>query len=385
MAVQPDTTTTNTDGTAPAGAALEQLDPAALLIDVNVRRDATPDKALVDSVRDLGVLVPLVAVRTDAGIRVRYGHRRTLAAIAAGQPAVPVWVLDPAQAGGDVERLVAQWHENETRAGLTEADRLGAVTQLAAFGVSPAQIAKRLQTRRTQVDAALTTAGSALAKCAVERYDFLDLTQAATVAEFDSDPDAVTALVAAAKSGQFDHVAQRLRDDRAETAKRQALVDELTAAGVAVVDRPGWDEAGRALPRLADADGEPLTPDGHAACPGHAAYLDTEYDYLDPATGAPLTGEQLQALDDAEDNDEDGTFDRTPQAVYGPVLRAAYVCTDPQGHGHSPLHGSWPTGGTGRAPAGEPTDEQREAARAARRDVIESNRAWASAEQVRRE
>jgi len=73
---------------------MEQIDPSLLLLDRNVRRDAAPDKTLVESVRDLGVLVPIVAVRTEGGIRVRYGHRRTHAAIQAGQATVPVWVFD---------------------------------------------------------------------------------------------------------------------------------------------------------------------------------------------------------------------------------------------------------------------------------------------------
>ena len=57
-----------------------QLDPRTLLVDVNVRHTATADKDLVASVREVGVLQPIIAVRTaDGQVRVRYGHRRTLA------------------------------------------------------------------------------------------------------------------------------------------------------------------------------------------------------------------------------------------------------------------------------------------------------------------
>jgi len=90
------------------GPRMEQIDPSLLLVDRNVRRDAAPDKTLIESVRDLGVLVPIVAVRTETGIRVRYGHRRTHAAIQAGQPTVPVWVFDTDHAdrdtGSEVQR-----------------------------------------------------------------------------------------------------------------------------------------------------------------------------------------------------------------------------------------------------------------------------------------
>jgi len=171
---------------------MEQIDPSLLLVDRNVRRDAAPDKTLVESVRDLGVLVPIVAVRTDAGVRVRYGHRRTHAAIQAGQATVPVWVFDTDHADSDTDRIVAQWAENEHRAALTATDRLAAVEQLSAFGVSAAQITKRLKTKRTQVDAALAVAASPLAKKATERYEFLTLDQAAVLAEFDAGDDADT-------------------------------------------------------------------------------------------------------------------------------------------------------------------------------------------------
>ncbi|MBI4942111.1 MAG: ParB N-terminal domain-containing protein [Actinobacteria bacterium] len=58
------------------------VDPASLLVDVNIRLEARLDADFVASVRDLGVLVPVVAVRTDEGqLRVRFGHRRTLAAV----------------------------------------------------------------------------------------------------------------------------------------------------------------------------------------------------------------------------------------------------------------------------------------------------------------
>jgi ParB family chromosome partitioning protein len=69
------------------------LDPRDLLVDVNIRTDARLDKDFVASIKDFGVLVPIIAVRTAAGdVRVRFGHRRTLAAIEADLATVPVEV-----------------------------------------------------------------------------------------------------------------------------------------------------------------------------------------------------------------------------------------------------------------------------------------------------
>ncbi|MFC5209133.1 hypothetical protein ACFPM0_21535 [Pseudonocardia sulfidoxydans] len=61
---------------------------------------------------------------------------------------------------GEVERVVEQLAENHHRAGLTAAEDAAAFQQLEAFGLSPAQIAKR--THRSKAD---VTAGLAVARC----------------------------------------------------------------------------------------------------------------------------------------------------------------------------------------------------------------------------
>jgi len=419
------TTSTDSQAVAPAPAAepaatsprMEQLDPTTLLLDRNVRRDAAPDKTLIESVRDLGVLVPIVAVRTQTGTRVRYGHRRTHAAIQAGHASVPVWVFDTEHgagsvSGSDTDRIVAQWAENEHRASLTDTDRLAAVEQLSAFGVSAAQITKRLKTKRTQVDAALAVAASPLAKKATERYEFLTLDQAATLAEFDAadDADTLKALVACAKDspGQFAHLAQRARDDRAARAAQQAARDTIAASGVTVLSGPAPSRYGpasgpeRLLADLTDPEGQPLTPAGHAACPGHAAHLAVEYGYWAPEQAATVRladtdgqpAGEVESYDvddegyesdgeddgdgrDAEDNPEgEDSRERVPWA---PRYAAAYVCTDYPAHGHL-LRWSGQTGRPHAAPASD-TDatEHKEAARAERKRVIENScecRGW---------
>lgn len=302
--------------------AVQQVDPRTLLVDANVRRDARVDADLVASVRDLGVLLPIIAVRTAEGrLRVRFGHRRTLAAIEAGRQTVPV-VVAADEATGDtaqVERLVTQWAENEHRAGLTTAERVGVISQLAAFGISPAQIAKRTRAKRGEVTAALAVAGSALAQAASVRYDFLDLTQAATVAEFEDDPEAVKALVLAARSGQFDHSAQRLRDARAETTERERVADELRAAGLTVIDRPGSGDAATDLRQLTDADGVQLTEDTHVGCPGHAAYVTTLSGYVTSGADLPVS-DDAAPLDDPDEADPDDAEETGQQSR--PVWRS---------------------------------------------------------------
>jgi ParB family chromosome partitioning protein len=75
------------------------------------------------------VLVPIVAIDTPDGVRVRFGHRRTLAAVEAGLDTVPVLIVDPGSEDPDsesaqIDRLVTQHVENAHRAGLTTADEV---------------------------------------------------------------------------------------------------------------------------------------------------------------------------------------------------------------------------------------------------------------------
>jgi ParB family transcriptional regulator, chromosome partitioning protein len=78
---------------------LQHLDPTTVLIGVNVRDDAAMDDQFIASVREHGVLQPITAVRTSAGIEVRDGQRRTLAAREAKLPTIPVYVLDASTSG----------------------------------------------------------------------------------------------------------------------------------------------------------------------------------------------------------------------------------------------------------------------------------------------
>jgi ParB family chromosome partitioning protein len=115
----------------------EQLDPRTLLVDVNVRQDVPLDKQFVGTIKDHGVLVPIVAVDTTDGVRVRFGHRRTLAAVEAGLDTVPVIVVqpdssDPDSNAAEIDRLITQHVENTHRAGLTTAEEVGVARQLAA-------------------------------------------------------------------------------------------------------------------------------------------------------------------------------------------------------------------------------------------------------------
>lgn len=332
---------------------LIQIDPADVVVGENVRLDARLDKAFVASIRERGVLVPVVGYRDDAGaFRVLYGQRRTLGAIEAKRETIPAYVVTSQD---EADRLIDQMVENEHRAPLTASERAKGFEQLAALGLTAGQIAKRSATTRAQVDTALTVAASPMASKAAERFDFLTLDQAAVIADFEDDPEAVKALTIGAKEGQFAHVAQRLRDDRDREQARAAMVESLTSKGVALVERPNYDDnSTKALQRLSTkAEGRPLNKDTHAKCPGHAAYV---------------------TVNTRWSTDNKGKEARNWEA------EPTYVCTQWKAQGHADLYASNSTKPT----TAEMTPVQRETAKAERKDVIESNKAWDAAEPVRR-
>lgn len=358
---------------------LLRVDPATLVVGANVRLDPRLRKTYVENVRARGVLEPVVAYRDDDGrLVVLRGQRRTLAAVQAQRPWVRVMVVPKPD---EADRLTDQVNENDHREPLTVAERVAAYDQLALCGVPAGEIAKRMSTSRPVVDKALTVARSKLARGATQRWEFLSIDQAAVVAEFEDDAEAVKRLVVAAQRGGFDHEAQKLRDARAEEAAKAEAAAALAAAGITLVDRPSWnDEKVKRLSELKHGE-EQLTEDNHASCPGHAAFLDDEWVHPDEDDADEDDGDDPWGDDTPAEADEDAE-EPEPARPYRAWL-PEYVCTDFAAHGHA-LRWRGHDSGSGRKTVAEMTDAEREEARAQRRDVIQSNKAWDSAETVRR-
>lgn len=183
------------DTTTPPGT-IEYLDPATLKIEDNVRFLPELDKGdrqLVESIKQLGVLEPIVARRDDRGqVLVRMGQRRTLAAREAELPTVPVFVTDAAD--NTIRRILEQLAENDHRRDLTGAEHVAAFQQLAFEGLSVATIAKRTRHTAQTVKDALAIAENGTASEAIKAHE-LTLDQAAALIEFEGDPDTVDALI----------------------------------------------------------------------------------------------------------------------------------------------------------------------------------------------
>ena len=309
----------------------------------NPRKDLNLTPGFVASFAESGVLVPLrITPRDDEPGRywVIDGARRLGGSVKAGLAEVPCDLI-PERAGdlaGQFLDMFTTSRQREQLRPIEEADALFAAHQA---GASRTRIRKAAGLSAAEVSAALAAAKLDQqvrdSVAAVPRE--LTLDQLALIAEFGDDPDAVARLTRTAAWGRVEHEAELLRAERADRAEQERLRAELAAAGVTVTD--DLPEGGSPLAHL-HQDGEQITPDAHASCPGHAAFF---YKW------SPDTPE--------------------------------YYCADPAAHGHSHR---WRTGtgtGTAGAAAGDGgADRERE--RDARRLVIAGNRAWKAAGEVRR-
>jgi ParB family chromosome partitioning protein len=186
---------------------LEAFHPGDLLLDANARTNAEAivtkaDVALCKTIAaarpdGCGNHVPITLVRRPGGqLRVRTGHRRTIGCMRADVLVLGFVSGDDRDERADRRaRLIEQWNENHHREPMTVRDDTAVL--LALFDeeqMTEAAIAKATGLPRPQVAASLTVARSDVAVKAAERWDFLTLDQAATLAEFEADEEALNAL-----------------------------------------------------------------------------------------------------------------------------------------------------------------------------------------------
>lgn len=251
---------------------LEMLDPKTLTIDTNVRKAADLKADFIRSIKELGVLEPVIAHRRDDGtVHVLMGQRRTLGAVEAERDSIPVMIVSSPE---EAERIVTQVVENIQRTELTEADEADAYHQLSLIGVSAADIAKKTGRTKTTVESALKAKASTTGAKALDNGYTVDM--ALVLAEFEGDEDAIEELESVIRDepDYFDHIAQKLRDDRDSKAQLAALIEELVTQGKAIVEEAGhYAEFGALYVNAANrADGEPATDED-----ANAYLISTDY------------------------------------------------------------------------------------------------------------
>lgn len=215
---------------------IREVAPGDLIVAANVRRDVALTKDFIASIKTHGVKIPIIAQETTLGLEVLDGQRRTLAAIEAGLTTVPVIIQ--AAVADDGERIVDQLVVNEHRSGLTNADQVEAIRDLALFGLSASAIAKKVGEKKATVDVALKVAATQVAVYLM-REKQVSLEDAAILAEVAEVDDEFAAELGA-KLAKGHNVGYAVSEWRFERAKAAAIA-ELNAAGVEVVEPLGYD------------------------------------------------------------------------------------------------------------------------------------------------
>lgn len=315
---------------------IEHIDPAQIEVETNIRTTVKLDSVFLASIREYGVLAPVGCRRTEDGtLALRIGQRRVLAAREVGLVTVPAYIVEGDES--TVTRLLEQFAENEHRASLTEPERAAVFQQLAFEGLTVPQIAKRTGVKRAVVEAGITVADSEFAGKIATKHE-VTLDQAAAILEFEDDANAVKSLVQYAEETpeQFRHEVQRQRDDRARRQAVEAEQEALREQGFTILDRaPYYGE--KEYTNIADL----VTRDGNPVTVESLGGITEKYAYVRFAWDEATSDVYLREF-----------------KVYGFSKKQA------NGAGGGPM-----------------TDEQK----AERKELIANNKAWVSAEVVRRE
>lgn len=260
----------NTTADALDGIAVVQVDPAIVKIEANVRTQVALDAAFVRTIKRHGVLIPVLAYQDDDGtIVVRDGQRRVLAAVQSGRGTIPAYLV-PVKDEARL-RIIQQMIANEQRAGLTDTEEAAALHQLTLEGLTPTMIAKELAVKPARVKAAVAVAANEAAVKAVAKYE-VTFEQALVLAEFDDDPEAQKALCRAADygDGDFAHEAQRQRDKKEAKVQIDALIADFKAKCYQQIAWPSYDDKDtRPFSDLTMKDGTPITDDNYLGGNGH--------------------------------------------------------------------------------------------------------------------
>lgn len=136
-------------------------DPKAMMLAItaikvgeNVRSEFTDLEELVGSIRDHGILQPLLLSKTTRGLELCAGRRRLEAAKLAGLKDVPVRILGVDERGTQVVRLI----ENIQRVDLSGIDYVMAVKELSLVFEDQVQLAEALGKSKSLISRCLKLA-----------------------------------------------------------------------------------------------------------------------------------------------------------------------------------------------------------------------------------
>jgi ParB/RepB/Spo0J family partition protein len=282
----------------PAGAPAPDREYALVPLDriqmhpLNLRRELRDIDELADSIRENGLLEPVLVVpaaeAADDGDELYVliaGHRRHAACLKARHS--PIESIIRRDLDSDGAQVIAMLTENGPRDDLTPIEEAhGYQLALSLNGLTPAKLAKRLGKPRAAI--ASRVALTKLPEPVQDRVHSRQITlvEADALVEFAGDRQVFDELLSQVGDPNFRYQVERERHKREQRAKITQLRGELEATGVRVIDPPAkfsWGSMEQPVSYFADPDAsarddgspERFTPAAHAAaCSFHAVFVD---------------------------------------------------------------------------------------------------------------
>lgn len=289
---------------------LVHVDPRTLLAHRrNLRTNLGDLTDLTASIASEGVMQAITVLpEEDGGYRVVAGHRRVASAADAleagtwpeGHSETVPCLVRPDLVGQPISHILMMLGENGHRAGLTVTEEAAGYAQLAAFNISPEEIARRAAKPVPIVTASLklhTLNATAKLNANAGTLTLADIH--AITEEFGDDPATADRIIgSAASSWGVKHALSEARREKQRAASVAKLVEELAVAGVKRIEKPsGWPRDCRAanVAFLVDADGECLEVEKVRTLDGFGAFIEVAHN----------------------------------------MASIVYVCEDPEAHGYS--------------------------------------------------
>jgi ParB/RepB/Spo0J family partition protein len=278
---------------------------AAITVADNVRSEVGDLSDLIASVKDVGVLEPVLVTRNGDGFVLVIGQRRLAAAKAAGLKAIPAVVRDLE----DVRRAELQLIENLHRLDLSPVEEGRAFHRLVEeFGYSQRQVATKVGRSQGHITKRLALLDLPEDVQAKVGTDALPVASALALAPIAADPEAVTAVVKEASrySGGLG------RRENVERVVGEALRQRQYEAKLAKAKEAAVADPAPVVEMVADRF-------GRAALPGSAVLLGSDWGRLNlsPTKHRKAPCHAVTVVDA-------GPYGRDPTI--------AYVCTDPKNH-----------------------------------------------------
>jgi ParB/RepB/Spo0J family partition protein len=252
---------------------LAMIDPRAIVSTRKIRPvDLAPD--FLASVAKHGVLEPVTVREVSEGMYdLVFGNHRHAAALEAGHELIPALVRT--NISSTAVRLIQALSENIHRTGMKPSEIADVYDQLALEGLNVEEIAAEVAQDEESVRESLRL--HKLPKAARDAADLgqLSIEQGMRLAEFEDDPKEYGKLLKTVREGGNLRYALDSAESRRENRLRKAESrKKLTEAGVALIPKPEYGGVPVSLWGLNDPEGEQYNEQSHAACTGHAAYLD---------------------------------------------------------------------------------------------------------------